>query len=480
MTIVITFCAFLLFFVGVGIWSSREKSETTEDYLVASRSVSPWLVALSAVSTNNSGYMFIGLIGFTYRVGLSAVWLTMGWVLGDYLTWLWFHGRLRRYSEEMEVNSVPTLMGTGLGGETSRPITAIAGVATLIFLALYAAAQLKAGSAATETMFGWPSWVGATVGAVIVLLYCFAGGIRASIWTDAAQSTVMIVAVFLLVAYAVGEVGGYGALTDQLAAIDPALVTWTPRDLALGMGIFIVGCLMNGIGGIGQPHVIIRVMALDSPDSIGKTRNIYFSWYTMFSLLALLVGLYARVILPDLGAGLEGQAFTDAAEKALPALANHMLPEFLVGVILAGIFAATMSTADSQVLACSAAVTQDLLPQYRDSYGASKLATVGVAALALAAALFATSGVFSIVMSAWSGLAAMMGPVLCVRLARLPLPTWLGVTMIVVGLGTVIGWTQTPLDGDGGIMKILPGMLVPALLYAIVYQLSLKQGASDG
>ena len=160
MTIVITFCAFLLFFVGVGIWSSREKSETTEDYLVASRSVSPWLVALSAVSTNNSGYMFIGLIGFTYQVGLSAVWLTMGWVLGDYLTWLWFHGRLRRYSEEMEVNSVPTLMGTGLGGETSRPITAIAGVATLIFLALYAAAQLKAGSAATETMFGWPSWVG--------------------------------------------------------------------------------------------------------------------------------------------------------------------------------------------------------------------------------------------------------------------------------------------------------------------------------
>lgn len=480
MTVVITFCVFLLGFVGVGIWSSRDKSETTEDYLVASRNVNPWLVALSAVSTNNSGFMFVGLIGFTYQVGVSAFWLTMVWVLGDYLTWLWFHGRLRSYSEEVGANSVPTLMGTGLQGETSRPITLLAGVATFIFLTLYAAAQLKAGSAATEAMFAWPSWLGATVGAVIVVLYCFAGGIRASIWTDAAQSTVMIVAVALLVTYAMGQVGSPAALLDQLAAIDPALAEWTPKDLAFGMGIFLLGCLMNGIGGIGQPHVIIRVMALDSPDSIAKTRNIYVGWFTVFSLLALLVGLYARVILPELGAGLEGQAFTDATERALPELANHMLPEILVGVILAGLFAATMSTADSQVLACSAAVSQDLLSKYRDSYAASKLATVGVAALALATALFATSGVFSIVMFAWSGLAAMMGPVLVVRLARLPLPTWLGVAMIVLGLGTVIGWTQTPWDGDGGIMKILPGMLAPTLLYTAVYLTSLRTEVQDG
>ncbi|MDP6945134.1 MAG: sodium/proline symporter, partial [Myxococcota bacterium] len=468
MTIVLTFCLFLLFFVGVGIWSSREKTETTEDYLVASRSVNPWLVALSAVSTNNSGYMFIGLIGFTYQMGLGAVWLTMVWVLGDYLSWLWFHGRLRGYSEEVNAHSVPTLMGTGTTGETSRPITLLAGVATLLFLSLYAAAQLKAGSAATETMFGWPSWVGATVGAVIVVVYCFAGGIRASIWTDAAQSTVMIVAVFLLVAYAMGQVGGPGALVDQLAAIDPALAEWTPKGLALGLGVYLLGCAMNGIGGIGQPHVIIRVMALDSVDSIAKTRNIYIGWFTVFSILALLVGLYARVILPDLGAGLEGAALDTATEKALPILATHLLPEVLVGVILAGLFAATMSTADSQVLACSAAVTQDLFPQYKDSYGASKVATVGVAALALTAALFATSGVFSIVMFAWSGLAAMMGPVLVVRVARLPLPSWLGVAMILTGLSTVIGWTYTPLDAS--IMKILPGMLAPALLYAVVYQ----------
>jgi sodium/proline symporter len=478
MTVVITFCLFLLFFVGVGIWSSRDKTETTEDYLVANRSVNPWLVALSAVSTNNSGYMFIGLIGFTYQMGLSAVWLTMIWVLGDALTWLWFHGRLRSYSEEINANSVPTLMGTGTGGETSRPIVMLAGVATFLFLSLYAAAQLKAGSAATETMFGWPSWLGATVGAVIVVLYCFAGGIRASIWTDAAQSTVMIVAVAVLVGYAMAEVGGWGALVTALGAIDPMLVDWTPRDLALGLAVYVLGCAMNGIGSIGQPHVIIRIMALDSVESIAKTRNIYIGWYTAFSILALLVGLYARVILPDLGVDLTGAALDAATEKALPILATHMLPEVLVGVILAGLFAATMSTADSQVLACSAAITQDILPQYKDSYGASKAATVVVAVVALIAALFATSGVFSIVMFAWSGLAAMMGPVLVVRLARLPLPGWLGVAMILIGLATVVGWTYTPLDAS--IMKILPGMLAPMLLYGVVYQLTLRKAVSNG
>ena len=473
MTVVITFCVFLVFFVLIGVWSSRDKRETTEDYLVASRSVNPWLVALSAVSTNNSGYMFIGLIGFTYQMGLGAVWLTMVWVLGDYLTWLWFHGRLRGYSEEVAVNSVPSLMGTGIDGTESRSITRLAGLATLVFLALYAAAQLKAGSAATETMFGWPSWAGACVGALIVVLYCFAGGIRASIWTDAAQSTVMIVAVFLLVAYAVSQVGGWSSLIAALVAIDPQLAEWTPTGLALGLGIYVLGCLMNGIGGIGQPHVIIRVMALDSVESIAKTRRIYVTWFTVFSILALLVGLYARVILPDLGAGLEGAALDSATEKALPALATHLLPEVLIGVILAGIFAATMSTADSQLLACSAALTQDLLPRYKDSYAASKVATLAVALMALVAAIFANSGVFSIVMFAWSGLASMIGPVLVVRLARLPLPDWLGVAMILTGLGSVVGWTFTPLDAS--IMKILPGMLAPALLYALVYVARLKR-----
>ena len=478
MTVVITFCVFLLGFVGVGIWSSREKTETTEDYLVASRSVNPWLVALSAVSTNNSGYMFVGLIGFTYQVGISAAWLTMVWVLGDALSWFWFHGRLRSYSEEVNANSVPTLMATGTDGKTSRPMTLLAGAATFLFLSLYAAAQLKAGSAATETMFGWPEWLGATVGAVIVLLYCFAGGIRASIWTDAAQSTVMIVAIFLLVAYAMMEVGGWGELVAQLGAIDPMLAEWTPRGLALGLGIYVLGCAVNGVGTIGQPHVIIRVMALDSVDSIAKTRNIYLAWFTFFSILALLVGLYARVILPDLAAGLEGAALDAATEKALPILATHLLPEVLVGVILAGLFAATMSTADSQVLACSAAITQDIFPQYKDSYGASKVATVLVALVALSAALFATSGVFSIVMFAWSGLAAMMGPVLVIRVARLPLPGWLGMAMILTGLGAVVGWTFTPLDSS--IMKILPGMLAPLALYGTVYGLSLRRGGADG
>lgn len=176
------------------------------------------------------------------------------------------------------------------------------------------------------------------------------------------------------------------------------------------------------------------------------------------------MGLYSRVLLPDLGKGLTGAALDTATEGALPTLAVEMLPALLIGVMLAGIFSATMSTADSQILSCSAAVTQDVFPRWQESYTASKVATLSVAGLALAIALYASSGVFSLVLVAWSALTATLGPILLVRLADLPLPDWLALTMIVAGLGTVVAWGYTPYSGS--VFKALPGMVVPCLIYA--------------
>ena len=464
--VVITcFILFLASFTAIGALAARARKPSSEDYLVASRDVHPWLVALSAVSTNNSGYMFIGLIGFTWRQGVEAVWITSGWILGDLLTWFWVHRRVRCRSEALGAASVPTLLATDEEGEVSRPVAVAAGVLTLLFLGGYAAAQLKAGSTTLHALFGWPMWAGSVLGVVIVTIYCLSGGIRASIWTDAAQSVVMIVAMGSLLLACVARVGGPSALMVALRDIDPHLVALVPDGLVFGFGLYLLGFLAGGAATIGQPHILVRFMAIDGAGSIGRARVVYFIWYTLFSAAALAVGLYARVLLPDLGMGLGGAALTTATEGALPRLAVSLLPSVLIGLTLAGLFSATMSTADSQLLSCSAAVTQDVAPRFSQSYRASKIATLGVAALALAIALTATRGVFSLVLVAWSVLGAALGPVVIIRLAGRPLSGRLALLMMGSGVATVLLWGASPYAG--AVFKALPGMAVPLLLYLV-------------
>jgi sodium/proline symporter len=463
LVVVLSFAFFLLLFTAIGVLSSRLKKATTEDYLVASRDVSPWMTALSAVSTNNSGYMFIGLIGFTYRSGVEAVWITFGWILGDLLTWFWVHRRVRARSEEVGATSVPALLASDGKGRSNRLISIASGILTLLFLGGYAAAQLKAGSVTLHSLFGWPLWLGSVLGVLVVVVYCFSGGIRASIWTDSAQSIVMLVSMGALLTACYLQVGGLTPLLSSLEAIDPKLVQLIPDGLVFGLGLYVLGFVAAGMGTIGQPHILIRFMAIDSTESIKKARNIYFIWYTGFSAAALLVGLYARVLLPDLMAGLNPEAAMAATEGALPSLSVELLPPLLVGVMLAGIFSATMSTADSQILSCSAAVTQDIAPRWEHSYLASKVATIGVALLALGIALGANSGVFAIVLIAWSALAAALGPILVVRMANQPLNGPLALLMMATGITTVVLWGASSY-GDA-VFKALPGILVPCLVY---------------
>ena len=155
--VVISFVGFLLLFMGVGVLSMFKRVETTEDYLLASRGLNPWAVALSAVATNNSGFMFIGLIGETYQQGLSAMWVMVGWVVGDYMMWVTgIPERVRARSAALGALTIPSFLGAGSRG---RAITTTAGLMTLFFLGLYAAAQLNAGSKALHALFGWDHYL---------------------------------------------------------------------------------------------------------------------------------------------------------------------------------------------------------------------------------------------------------------------------------------------------------------------------------
>jgi len=450
---ILAFVLFLLLFAGVGVASIVRSRKTSEDYVIASRDVPPWLVALSSVATNNSGFMFIGLIGFTYQVGLAALWLQLGWLVGDLLAWMWFHRRVREVSGELKIATIPGLLGAGPDGPQAG-VTRLAATVAILLMVTYAAAQLAAGSKALVVLFGWELWVGATLGAIIVLLYSFAGGLRASIWTDATQAFVMLAAMLALLVAGLGAVGGLDGLADGLRAEDTALMQLFPDDLDLGVGLWLLGFVFAGFGVIGQPHIVVRTMAIRSADQIPRARRVYFAWFVPFSICAILVGLTARVLLPD--------PLTFDAELALPRLAVDLLPGVFVGFILAGLFAATMSTADSLIIACSASLTRDLAPRFDDR---PKWATAGATLIALALAVWGPESVFVLVLVAWSGMASGFGPLLILRLAHVRVGGGLAVAMLVAGFGTSIVW-RFALGWHDDVLEILPGFVAGFLTFA--------------
>jgi len=319
--------------------------------------IKPWLVCLAAVATNNSGYMFICVIGYTYVTGLASIWLMIGWISGDFLSSLYIHKKLRVATERTKEISYAGVLANW-NGENFSQLRRIIGLVSLLFLTTYASAQLLAGSKALHVLFNWPLWYGAVIGAALVALYCLAGGIRASIWTDAAQSLVMIIAMIILLFTCVSSLGGWGESYNKLNAIEDYM-NWFPKDLAvpgfLGAILFIVSWLFAGMSVVGQPHIMVRFMSLDDSEKIRRAKIYYYCWFIAFYCAATAVGLLSRVYFSD------SQSFD--AELALPMMAKALLSPPLVGLVLAGIFAATMSTADSLLLSCSATLTQDLVKE---------------------------------------------------------------------------------------------------------------------
>lgn len=465
--VVFSFCLFLFLFIGVGMLSALMAKGNKADYLLAGSSVKPWLVALSAVATNNSGYMFIGMIGFTYTTGIASIWLMIGWIFGDLMASLYIHRKLRDVTEKQNVLSFGGILARWHGTEFKK-LRFISGIITVIFLGTYAAAQFKAGSKALHVLFGWDYNTGAIIGAIMVFLYCMAGGIRASIWTDAAQSFVMIVAMVTLFVFGVQEVGGFSSFTQALDGVSPTYLSLLPPDMAvpgvMGVLLFTLGWVFAGFGVVGQPHIMIRFMTMDDSKNINKVRFYYYSWFTAFYAVTIGVALVARLLIPA------GEAFD--TELALPMLANQLLPSFLVGLVLAGLFAATMSTADSQILSCSAAITRDILPKEKTTYFMTKFATVFVTVVGLVIALYGPESVFALVLISWSLLAAAFGPILLIYALDIHIKESVAVTMLSVGVAVTVIWRQL---GWGDFMyEIAPGMLSGLLVYFIASRLGLN------
>ena len=460
---VISFLFFLLLFVIIGVSSARKSRGTKQDYYLASSTVSPALVGLSAVATNNSGYMFIGVIGYTYATGLASIWLMIGWIVGDFLASTFVHRRLRAATELSGEVSYAGVLSNWYNNGRQAKLQRLIALISLIFLLAYASAQLVAGSKALHVLFDWPISAGAVLGAVLVAAYCIAGGIRASIWTDVAQSVVMIVAMGMLLFIATGSLGGIDASISQMYAVE-GFLDWFPRDLALpgiaGGVLFSISWAFAGFSVIGQPHIMVRFMTLASNQKMNQARLWYYLWFTAFYAMATGVGMLSRIYLANDG--------SFDAELALPTMALELLSPVFVGLVLAGIFAATMSTADSLVLSCSAAITHDLLPHKVENTFLLKTATLLITLVALLWALLNSQSVFSLVILAWSALASAFAPLLIVLSLGGKPGQKLSMLAVIAGLSVAmswryLGWHSAVYEGMAGIIAGLVILNLPLL-----------------
>ena len=422
-------------FAGVGIASMWVKQDTTDDYLVAGRGMHPALAALSAVSTWNSGYMFIGFIGFIFLQGYSAIWIALVSTIGQLVAWIWLYKFIQKEGSDRNLRSLSSLVSSKTGAQEAK----IAAILSVFFLAIYAAAQLTAGGVALNSMLEWPETTGILIGFVLVVAYCYAGGIRASIWTDAAQSSVMIVGSTILCVVAMGEVGGLSGLHNELVSIDSSMVNIYPSGLKFGATLWIAAFFLGGLGVAGQPQVVSRVMTLKDDSDRKQAMVWFFVWQTPFIALMFIIGLACRAIF-------DGTLSADEAESGLPMLAQSLNP-ILGGVILASIFAATMSTADSQVLACTAAITDDIKPEWKQNHGRTKQVTLVVAALATGISLIGQQfpgfgdSVFALVVFAVYGLGGIFVPLILIRMAGYEPDSQHTISMMIAALLGVLIWT---------------------------------------
>ena len=458
--ILFSFSFFLIAFILIGILSTFKSKQTPADYLLASHSEKPWLIAFSAVATNNSGYMFLGMIGYSYMHGISVIWIMICVLTGDFCASLFVHKKLRIASGKVHALSFPETLSKW-GGTNYKTFRFLGGVILVVFLSIYAAAQLKAGGKAMHVLFGWNYAIGSIIGAGIVICYCLAGGMRASIWTNTAQAFVMIFAMAALFFMALNEVGGAQIFYEKMQAVSPEFFSLFPQGLFFdewwGLAFFVFGWFFGGFGIVGQPHIMSSFMAMDKPQNITRIRVYYYSWYLIFYIFTIGTGLVSRILIPY-HTGFD-------PELAMPQLTQQVMPEILIGLVLAGLFSATMATADSQILSCAASITHDIIPGKSRNYFAVKSATFIVTIFALLVSFSENQSVFSLAMIAWLALACSFGPIITIYSLNGKMSQRVAIIVMFSGFASMLVWHY--LGFGESLYEAAVGMVTGFLVYLI-------------
>ncbi|CAM3865479.1 Sodium/proline symporter [Vibrio aerogenes CECT 7868] len=420
-----------------------------------------------------SGWLLLGLPGYTYAAGLESLWLAGGLLIGNWLNWLIAAKRLRTYSITTDAITIPEFLSRRFNDQ-SKLIQTISAFFILLFFLFYTSSGLVAGGKLFETVFGLDYSTAVIIGTVCVVSYTLFGGFLAVSWTDLVQGLLMAAAL-MIVPIAAME-GGFGDLSDQLVEINPELLTiWHGIDGKPLSAIAIISLAAWGLGYFGQPHILARFQATRSNKDIGVARRIAIGWSALSMFGAIMVGLVGLIYVTN------HPTMTLAdGEKIFMILVNAVFHPVVAGILLAAILAAIMSTADSQLLVCSSALAEDFYKQVLNKNASSeqivmvgRLSVIIISVIALILAMTPDSSVLGLVSYAWAGFGAAFGPALVISLFWSNMTRNGALAGILVGGITIVVWKQLS-GGIFDVYEIVPGMILSTIAIVVFSKLSEK------
>ena len=482
--IIATIVIYLVGMLLVGFVYSKSNEDSTDFYL-GGRKMGPLVTAMSAEASDMSSWLLMGLPGLAYLTGIASPgWTAIGLAVGTWLNWLIVARRLRRYSANLDAITVPQFLSLRFHDQRNL-LNALGAVIIIVFFIPYTASGFAACGKLFHSLFGVDYMIAMIVSALVIVGYTILGGFRAVTTTDLIQSVVMSIALVAVLAYGIGVAGGWGAVMENARSLSGYLTMAASHDAAAGTAtsyslLDIVSTMAWGLGYFGMPHILLRFMAIEDDAKLKTSRRIATIWVVISMFIAVLIGIVGLAVtkagkVPFLGTSSESETIIIQLSNLLSQ--HGIFFALIAGLVLAGILASTMSTADSQLLAAASSVSHDLVQDFfgkklnpKASMLAARGTVIGIAIVGIFLAWNPDSSVFQIVSFAWAGFGSAFGPVVLFALFWKRTNKQGAIAGMVAGGAMVFIWKYlvAPMGGAWAIYELLPAFLVACLVIVVV------------
>ncbi|MGA9659211.1 MAG: sodium/proline symporter PutP [Asticcacaulis sp.] len=453
---------YFVLMLAIGVYAYRKSTSDVSEFMLGGRQLPPAVAALSAGASDMSGWMLMGLPGAVYLSGMGAAWIAVGLIVGAFLNYLLVAPRLRVYTEiANDAITIPDFFEKRFQ-DHSHLLRTISALIIVIFFTLYTSAGIVAGGKLFEASFGIDYTTGLFITAVAVLAYTLFGGFLAVSLTDFVQGCIMFLALVLVPIVTFWVLGGWSPVATQIHAIKPDFMNWFQGLTVLGL----ISSLAWGLGYFGQPHIIVRFMAIRTLKDVATARNIGMAWMIVTVVGAVLVGIAGLAFVT------RTQAVLNDPETIFILLSQVLFHPLVAGFLLAAILAAIMSTISSQLLVSSSSLTEDFYKYFvRRGASQKELVLVGrlsvllVSVVAICLAFDRSSSILSLVSNAWAGFGAAFGPIILLSLYWRRLTRNGALAGLLVGAVTVLCWLYLPVTIHGQslsstLYEIVPGFVL--------------------
>lgn len=463
--IALAFILYLVLMMSIGLYYSR-RQKNLSSYILGDRQLGPWLTSMSAEASDMSGWMLMGLPGYAYLHGLSAFWTGIGLIVGTWANWVLVSQRLRNYTEVADNSlTIPDYLSNRFE-DRKNGLRLICALFIILFFIIYTSSGFVAAGKLFNTIFGIPYLHALLLGAFVVVFYTFLGGFSAVALTDFIQGTMMFFTVLYVPVAATIALGGPMPTLDILSKEGSDFFSFFPDSTGISaLLVMIVSSLGWGLGYFGQPHILVKFMAIGDPKELKKSTRIAMTWVLLSLSFAIAIGVVGKAYLST---PLENAN----AERVFILMAESLSAPFITGIIWSAILAAIMSTSSSQLLVTSSAVSRDLFQAFlkkdaseKTLIRVSRLSVLLVSAIAVYLGSDPNSYIFSIVSYAWAGFGACFGATVLLSLY------WKRMTLkgayagVIVGGLTVLIWKHFEWFG---LYELVPGFFFSVAAIVIV------------